>query len=180
MVETPTTCTIRPLTLEELPLCAPFGRAVHAEKDVPGEFSIELFVQSWTLFLTRCNGVLLGMWVDDRLVGGIGGMITPDFYAVDPETGAPVLSATEFFLYLDPEYRKGDRWLQLVAQFRAFGRSKGATRYRIGAPIKKSWEFDRAVRTVKGRVLDRAARVLAYKYRKMGLRPIDFGFEGSI
>ncbi len=159
---------IRPLTIEELPLCEPFGKAFHAEKDIYGQFSGELFVKNWTIFLTRCHGVIFGLWVDGILGGGIGGMVAPDLSAIDPVTWTPIIVATEFFLYIDPDYRKGDRWLRLIEQFRAFGKSKGATRFRIGAPI------------LKGEEMDRAAKALAHHYNKMGMRAIDLGFEGPI
>ncbi len=152
--------TIRPLTIEELPLCEPYGRAFHAEKDVPGEFSIETFVKNWTEFLSRYNGIMLGLWDGETLVGGLGGIVCPDL-----TTG--IMTANEFFLFVDETHRGGTNWIKLVNQFREFGRSKGAQRLRLARMVPKGED-------PLGSRLDRAYR------RIWKVRPVEVGYDGPI
>lgn len=157
---------IRPLTIEELPLCEPYGQAFHVEKEIPGIFSIQMFCRNWTTYIQQFNGIILGLWDGDKLVGGLGGMVAPDIAAVNPETGAPILVATEFFLYIDPEHRKGDWWIQLIEQFREFGKSKGATELGLSITLLKDE--------------DPLVKILSWKYRKKGLKAKEIGFRGKI
>lgn len=152
--------TVRPLTIEELPLCEPFGRAFHAEKQVPGAFAIEPFVKNWTLYLTQCKAVLLGLWDGDKLVGGLGGMVVPDLTTAVP-------TATEFFLFIDPAHRKGGGFIRLVDQFRAFGKANGAVRLRMALLLKDGE--------------DPFAPRLGNVYRRLWkLRPVEVGYDGAL
>lgn len=153
------TLTIRPLTIEELPLCEPYGKAFHAEKDVPGEFSMEVFLKNWTTFMTHCHGIILGLWDDGRLVGGLGGMLTPDI-----TTGT--LAATEFFLYIAPEHRGGTVLIRLINRFREHGKLYGAARLRLALTIQKGEDV--------------FAPRLDSLYRRIGLRPVEIGYDGPI
>lgn len=159
---------IRPLTVEELPLCDAHGRAFHAEKGIPGEFSLDVFCRNWEAFLAHYHGIILGLWDEEQLVGGLGGIIAPDLTGIHRDTGLPVLTATEFFLFVEPAYRGYPWWLHLIEQFRAHGAARGASRLRMVTMI------------LPGSTLDRQAKILAWKYQKLGLRPIELCFDGPI
>lgn len=117
--------TIRPLTVEELPLCEPFAKEFHEEKQLPGGLDMAVFLRNWTLFLTHHSAVMLSMWQGDRLVGGLGAMIVPDL-----SDGR--LTASEMFWYVTKDARNGrDAW-KLVEAFEQWGDLHGVEEYRIG------------------------------------------------
>lgn len=150
---------IRPLTVEELPLCEPFGVAFHQEKAIPGEFSLQEFLKNWRLFLSSGIGVLYGLFRDGQLVGGIGGILTADV-----TTGT--LVASELFWYVQPEDRHGTWPIRLVKTLREWGATKGATRFRMVHILMPN----ESPSTVK----------LAHVYRHLGLRPIEVAYDGPI
>lgn len=123
MIATDTT-TIRPLTLEELPRCVYSARAFHAEKQLPGKLVPDVFLKNWTTFLTSCTAVILGLFHEDKLVGGIGGMITPDL-----SDGR--IAATEMFWYMLPEHRGGMNAFKLIDAFEAWAHEQGAEEFRM-------------------------------------------------
>lgn len=150
---------IRPLTVDELPLCAPFGVAFMTEKQVPGTFSLEIFTKNWTMFLTQYPAIILGLWRGDRLIGGLGGMISPDL-----NTGEQI--AIEFFWYVDADARHGTWPLRLLTRFRHWGAEHGAARLRMIHLL----DLNESPSTVK----------LARVYAKLGLRPIEVGYDAPI
>jgi len=155
-----TTFAIRPLTIEELPLCVPFGQAFIEEKQVPGTFSPETFIKNWTLFLSAYPSTIFGLWQDKQLVGGIGGMIHPDL-----NTG--VLCAIEFFWYVTPAYRKTLWAARLPLTFRKWAKRHGAERFRMVHLLEPGE--------------DPAAVKLAEFYtRTLKLRPVEVCFDGPI
>ncbi len=150
---------IRELTLEELPLCKPFGIAFHKEKDVPGEYSHETFMKNWTMFLTSKLGTIFGLWRDKELVGGLGCMTVPDI-----TTGE--LIAYEFFWYVDPSERHGTWSIRLVKRFKQWAKERGAIRYRMVHMLMK----DETPSTVK----------LARVYESLGLRPVEVAYDALV
>lgn len=116
--------TIRALTLEELPLCETFGRAFHAEKQLDGDFLMDTFLRNWTMILTTLHGTILGLWSDERLMGGLGAMIAPDL-SDDRRT------ATEMFWYVTPEARHGRDAFRLLDAYEVWAREQGAVECRI-------------------------------------------------
>lgn len=172
MIQTPVATaklSIRSLTIDELPLCEPYGRAFHAEKQVPGEFSIDVFVRNWTVYLTQYKAVLLGLWDGERLVGGLGGMVVPDL-----TTGIP--TATEFFLFIDQAYRKGSGFVRLVDQFKCYGRAHGAIRMRMELLLMP----DDDVFAVTPESASPAQRLDRVYRKRWGLSPIAVGYDGAI
>lgn len=132
MIEAPAKAalTIRPLTVEELPLCLPFGPAFLREKDLPGVFSEEVFLKNWRFFLSSFPSVIFGLWQDRELVGGLGGMIHPDL-----NTG--VRYAVELFWYVDPSHRKTLGAARLPLTFKKWGKRNGAERWKMIRLLKK-------------------------------------------
>lgn len=126
MIETPTKAAlaIRPLTVEELPLCLPYGPAFMEEYALAGTFSNDTFLKNWTTWLTAFPAVLFGLWEDQHLAGGIGGMIHPDLNTGD-------LLAVEMFWYVDPAYRKTLLAARLPLTFKKWGKRNGAVRWKM-------------------------------------------------
>lgn len=116
--------TIRPLTVEELPLCEPFAKEFHEEKQLPGHLDMAVFLRNWTVFLTNHPAVMLSLWHGERLVGGLGAMVVPDL-----SDGR--LTATEMFWYVTKDARKGrDAW-KLLEAFEQWGDLHGVDEYRL-------------------------------------------------
>lgn len=118
------TLTIRPLTIEELPLCLPYGPAFMKEYELPGVFSPQTFIKNWTIWLTSFPAVMFGLWEEKHLTGGIGGMIHPDLNTGD-------LYAVEFFWYVDPAYRNTLMAARLPLTFKKWGKRNGAVRWKM-------------------------------------------------
>lgn len=118
---------IRALDVNELWLCSQFGEDFHNEKLLADDFSFEAFHQHWTAFYQQEIGVILGLFDDkDQLIGGIGGMVGPDLTSGK-------IKLYELFWYVDRDKRHSTgRWpLRLVYRLRAWGKSKGATGFRM-------------------------------------------------
>lgn len=153
------TMHIRPLTVDDLPRCYEYGRLFHAERHVTGTFSEEVFLKNWTLFLQSPIAVLFGLWRDDELVGGIGGICVADLTSGD-------MAANELFWYVHPSARGGSWPLRLVARFREWGKELGAVRLRM---VHMLVEGD-----------DPMAGKLPKFYERLGLRACDVAFDGPI
>lgn len=118
---------IRELHEDELWLCSQFGDAFHQEKLLADDFSFDTFHQNWTAWYRSGIGRIFGLFDDNgHVIGGIGGMVSPDL-----TSGKPKLH--ELFWYVDRTKRKETgRWpLRLVYRLRAWGKSKGATGFRM-------------------------------------------------
>lgn len=118
------TLTIRPLTIEELPLCLPFGPAFMQEYDLPGVFKPDVFLKNWRYFLQSLPSIMYGLWEETHLTGGIGGIIHPDLNTGD-------LHAVECFWYVDPSYRKTFLAGRLPLTFKKWGKRNGAVRWKM-------------------------------------------------
>lgn len=145
--------------LEDLLLCEDFGIAFHAEKAVPGVFSLQVFLKTWSTLLTAGIGTILGLWNGTTLVGGIGGIISADL-----TTGE--LAVSELFWYVDPAHRKGSWPIRLIHELRQWGAQHGATRLRMVHMLLPN----ESASTVR----------LAHVYRHLGLRPIEVAYDGPI
>lgn len=115
---------IRPLTIDELPLCVPHGAAFHREMGLPGTFIPDIWLENWRAFLERYRAVVLGLWDGEMLVGGLGALITPDL-----SDGR--MSATEMFWFVDSAHRKGRGAIKLVKTFEAWAAAEGAVETRM-------------------------------------------------
>lgn len=151
--------TIRPLTVEELPLCERFAREFHEEKQLAGRLDMAVFLRNWTCFLTDHPAVLLSLWHEDRLVGGLGAMVVPDL-----SDGR--LTASELFWYVTKGARKGlDAW-KLVDAFESWGDLHGVEEYRLSHLL------------LPGE--DPATVRLAPIYRRKQYRALDVGYVKSV
>ena len=142
---------IRPLTVEELPLCVEGAQDFHREFDLPGQLIPEVFIRNWTTFLTTYTATILTAWKDDRLLGGLGALVHPDL-----NDGR--LVATEMFWYILQDARGTDAWKQLLEAFIVWGELH-ATETRLVHMI--GGKHDKA--------LDRI-------YCRKGYRPLELGY----
>ena len=123
---------IRPLTIDELDLCYPFGEQFHQEKVLPSPFSAADFLANWEHFYRTGIGVIFGLYEeanhvnDDLLIGGIGGILAKDLTSGK-------LTMNELFWYVQKDKRHStNRWpLHLVHHLRAWGRLRHATDFRM-------------------------------------------------
>jgi GNAT superfamily N-acetyltransferase len=153
---------IRALTVHELYLCEPFGQAFIKEKGLPGPFDAAHFNKNWTMLLQPpYRGQLLGLWHDEALVGGIGGIIAPDM-----NTAVDVLN--EFFWYVDPAHRMSSYSVRLMSQFKMWGIHHGAKRWRMVHLLSD------------GETEDPTSVRLAEFYKKRGFRPIEVTYDQPI
>lgn len=116
--------TIRPLTIEELPLCCEHGRAFHAEFQLAGEFIPEVFLRNWRVFYERNMGVVLALWNGDQLIGGLGSLLAPDLF--DDR-----LCATEIFWFVDRAHRRGRGGIRLLDAYERWAFGQGAVEVRL-------------------------------------------------
>lgn len=154
---------IRELDVEELWLCSQFGEDFHNEKLLADDFSFDAFHTTWTSFYQQKIGIIFGLFDDEeQLIGGIGGMVAPDLTSGK-------LKLHELFWYVDREKRQSTgRWpLRLVYTLRTWGKSKGATGFRM-IHLLLPGETPSSV-------------VLADIYVKvLHMRPLEVCFEGPI
>lgn len=115
---------IRPLKMHEVILCVPFGQKFHTELKLAGTFIPDVFVNNWLSFLSSYPSVILSLWHEEQLVGGLGGMITPDLNDLRP-------CAQEFFWFVDPAHRVGTGAIRLLKAFEAWATEKQAVEIRM-------------------------------------------------
>lgn len=115
---------IRSLIRAELPLCVEHGQAFHAEFQLTGAFVPEVFLRNWNMFYERQIGTVLSLWADDSLVGGIGGLLTPDLF--DDR-----LCATEIFWFVGKTHRRGSGAIRLLDAYEQWAFSSGAVECRL-------------------------------------------------
>lgn len=115
---------IRALTCEELPLCIDHGKAFHAEFHLDGQFIPEVFLRNWTHFYDRKIGVVLSLWDDHQLIGGLGGLLAPDLF--DDR-----LCANEIFWFVSNPYRTGRGGIRLLDGYERWAFDNGAVEARL-------------------------------------------------
>lgn len=119
--------TIRPLAVEEVSLCVPFGQAFHAEMKLDGSFIPEVFIKNWTQRLSPgfpFPADILALRSGDELIGGIGLVVVPDELDARP-------IAQEFFIFISPEHRSGTGFLRLLRAFKEWSYEKQAVDGRL-------------------------------------------------
>jgi hypothetical protein len=118
---------VRPLALDELPLCVPHGQAFHAEMNLPGSFKPEVFLRNWTARLSPgfpLQSDILSMWKGDELVGAVGVILIPD--ELDDR-----MVGQEMFVFVSHSHRGGTAFLRLLRAFKDWCFEKGATEGRL-------------------------------------------------
>lgn len=131
---------IRPLEQDELPRCIEHGKAFHAEFQLDGEFVPEVFLRNWNRFYERQIGTVLSLWHDDQLIGGLGGLLTPDLF--DDR-----LCATEIFWFVSAPHRHGSGALRLLDAYERWAFISGAVECRLlylnGVDRERDLQFHR-------------------------------------
>lgn len=146
-----TPVVIRPLRVEELPLCVSGAEGFHREFQLPGRLIPEVFIRNWTTFLTQYTATILTAWQEERLLGGLGALVHPDL-----NDGRVV--ATEMFWYVMPEARGGRTAVRLLKAFIVWGESH-AEETRLAHMLNGTHDAQ----------LDRL-------YKKLGFRPLEMGY----
>jgi len=101
---------IRPLEINELPLAYRLGLKFYKEGVLPGKLKEDVFITTWTKFISMEVGIVFGLFDQRNLIGMISGIVFPD-----PNDGE--LVATEMFWYVDKEYR-GKGGIKLFLKFK--------------------------------------------------------------
>ncbi len=104
----------RPLTIDALPLCVPFGRQFFEEFELRGVFNPEHFLNTWTAFFWAVPSTVIGLYHNEELIGGLGAIVSPDMF-----TGDKV--ATELFWYIGASNRSGTGALRLLRAYEEWG-----------------------------------------------------------
>jgi hypothetical protein len=115
---------VRPLTADEVPACVPFAQKFHAEMKLPGTIIPDVFLKNWLFFLANYPSVILSLWKNGELVGGLGAMIAPDI--LDGR-----LCANEFFWFVDPAHRSGRGAILLLTAYEKWAAKHGAVEVRM-------------------------------------------------
>jgi hypothetical protein len=124
MIAATTNLTVRPLAVNEVARCVPFGHAFYEELRLPDAFSPSDFIEAWTTMLCVQDAVILGLWDGDTLVGGLGAVVSPNI-------NSGVRLGADYFWYVQPAYRAGSGALRLFRAFMAWAREHGAKRCRM-------------------------------------------------
>ena len=154
---------IRELYVDELDLCEPFGKAFHAEKIIPDEFSLTEFISNWENFYRQGIGVIFGLFdEEDVLIGGIGGILAKDLTS-------GTLAMNELFWYVQKDKRHSTgRWpLRLVQRLAVWGSLRRAKQLRMVHLLTKGENYkDQQIAEIYTKILH--------------LKPIEVAFLGPI
>lgn len=107
---------IRKLDIDEIERLGELAEKFYASSEFLQGFSLEVFRESWTSFLSSGLGVIFVLEADGKLMGAIGGLKYPD-----PNSGE--WTATEFFWFVDEACR--GKGLLLLKRFEEWARGQG-------------------------------------------------------
>jgi GNAT superfamily N-acetyltransferase len=138
---------IRPATVEDLASLEPLAREFYASSEALKRFDTDLFVSTW-IRLLDANGVIFLLEDAGAIVGALGGVLYGDPYSGDA-------IATEFFWFVSAAARGGRGGIQLLKEFEAWARDRGALEIRMV------------------HLLDSMPEKLARIYKHFGYRPIE-------
>ena len=141
---------IRPVEISELELAYTLGAKFYQEGNVPGQIKKDVFINTWTTFISTKVGIVFGLFNDKDLIGMIGGIIFPD-----PNDGD--LVATEMFWYVD----KTQRGIGGIKLFELF----------------KKWAIlAKAKRLIMVHLVELMPEKLDRFYRKQGFLPTEISY----
>lgn len=140
---------VRPLTVDELPLCRPLGENFFEEAKLPGQWNGDAFLEQWEGFYRLGYGVVFGAFEGEALVGVCGGLAFPD-----SNTGQE--RAQELFWWVEPGHRRAGPALALLRHFEAWAEERGCEAVTMAFLHS----------TGNGETLDRW-------YRRRGYRPLE-------
>jgi hypothetical protein len=126
LIESPTKPSLvtRPLTIEELPLCLPFGKQFFNEFGLRGVFNPDHFLKTWSSFFWAVPSIVIGLYRNEELIGGMGAIVSPDMF-----TGDKV--ATELFWYIGAAHRNGTGALRILRDYEEWGMRQKVDELRI-------------------------------------------------
>lgn len=101
---------------------------------LPGDLDPETFCKNWAGWLQNGSGVVKGAWIGEAFAGAIGGL----FYN-SSSTGE--LELSEFFFFLDPQFRGLHLGTELLNAFEDAGRQSNAVRVNMIHLCDENAEF---------------------------------------
>jgi hypothetical protein len=111
--------------LGDLKELAQFGKDFFAENNMPGSFSVERFIEVWTLMLGQAGGVIISAQENGSIVGAISGFRAFDLYTTR-------VLAQECFWYVSEPYRNTRLGLKLFIEFEKWAEEIKADQIRVG------------------------------------------------
>lgn len=140
---------IRHLTKGELSLCIPQGFSFHQEFKLPGRFVPEVFARNWNHFYDEGIGSVIGLWREQELIGGLGGLLSHDLFD-DRRV------ATEIFWFVSPAHRGGSGGYRLLKAYEAWAFTQGAVEVRLLYLVGgvKDAQFERLYEKLKYRKIE--------------------------
>lgn len=112
---------IRTLDPADLESMTPMAIAFYEEHGLPGAVREDVFEENWSKWWAAGFAVVVGAFIDGKLVGTAGGLLVN-------AANDGVLEANEMFWYVMPEYRSGTVGLQLLRAWEHACESAGARR----------------------------------------------------
>ena len=108
---------IRELTASEIPLTLEGAHAFFAESKMPGSFSDDAYLKTWSVMVSSGRGVLLVDFEGETPIGALGACISSHMFTGDMMT-------VECFWFVFPQYR--GRGIKLVKAYEEWSKQKGA------------------------------------------------------
>lgn len=93
---------------------------------------IKHFMGSWNKFLSNGNGVILGAFVRNELVGIMDGIVSRD-------TNTGIMTASEMHFYVRPEHRRMGIGGWLYTKFVEWAKEKECKLIGFSHPSKEKW-----------------------------------------
>lgn len=145
---------IQAIKLEDLKSLAEaqiLGESFFKECGLPGSFKHEAFIHNWTLFLSTNIGAMWAFVKNDKVVGLLGAILSPDMN--DGE-----LVAMETFWYVHPKHRNSIESVKLLMVFELWAQKIGAKRIMMA------------------HLLSSMPKKLASYYERRGYRPLEINY----
>ena len=126
MLATATPLQIRPVPREDWPAAFSCGEVFFAERKLPGRFSLARSLEVWGLAAAAFPHVIIGVYADAQIVGGMGVLIVQDDWS--DHRFAP-----ETFWFLRPEYRCSTAALRCLREAEQWIRAAAVRDFRVAA-----------------------------------------------
>lgn len=117
---------IRQATTADVPALVALGERMHKESSFSSmRFSREKVYKRLVTLVQADYGFAVAVEQEGRVVGGMVGAVFEDWYTTDKV-------ATDFALFLEPEFRNGITAARLVSRFVSWAKASGAKQIRPG------------------------------------------------
>ncbi len=110
---------IQPIAAEDLPALVPLAEQFFNEGKLPGEFSAEVFLRSWSVLLNSGMCHILAARDGAAVAGAIGFTLCADL-------NTSLINAQELFWFVSPEQRRGTVAFRLLREYEDRAKAMGA------------------------------------------------------